>query len=190
MRYCFSSQPLYKLHIPIGKNLHIGLYGGSFNPPHEGHIRVAKTALKRLKLDKVIWLVSPQNPLKSDKAGSCKARMALIRGLTSHPKFHITDIEDIFNFKYSYQTVRALKKRYRNVTFSFIIGSDNLLTLPRWKNWHFLRDSCDFYVVARPHTGFNVRFLKAFTTPSRCKIFFINHPMSSSSSTALRLQIK
>src|SRR5215469_14799060 len=102
---------------PVADGLRIGLLGGSFNPAHAGHLYVSLTALKRLQLDYVWWLVSPQNPLKPAQG------MAGLQALGSH---------------YTDDTVRLLQRRFPQVEFVWLMGSDNLAQFSRWRHWQSL----------------------------------------------------
>ena len=105
----------------------VGLFGGSFNPAHDGHAHVAETALKRLALDKVIWLVSPQNPLKSSaETAGLKQRMASAARFARGPSMIVSDVETAIGSQYTIDTLRALKARFPGVHFVWIMGADNL----------------------------------------------------------------
>ena len=117
----------------------VGLLGGSFNPAHEGHRAISLEAIRRLRLDRVWWLVSPQNPLKS-KAGMADlaARMTSATEMAAgHPKILVTDLERKLGTQYSVDTIRRLK-RDGKCHFVWLIGSDNLLQLPKWRDWQGL----------------------------------------------------
>jgi nicotinate-nucleotide adenylyltransferase len=117
----------------------IGLLGGSFNPAHEGHLAISLDALKRLKLDQVWWLVSPQNPLKSRQdMADLPSRMASARKIAADdPRIIVTDLERSFGTTYTVDTVKRLK-RNEKCDFVWLIGADNLLQLPKWRNWRAL----------------------------------------------------
>lgn len=134
----------------IGKR-RIGLLGGSFNPAHDGHRHISLLALRRLALDEIWWLVSPQNPLKParDMAPLAK-RLADARAIAAHPRIRVTDIERRLNTQYTIDTVRALKNRYPDHNFVWLIGADNLLQMPRWKAWQDLFSAIAVAVFARP----------------------------------------
>ena len=114
------------------------LFGGSFDPPHDGHRLIAEAALNQLNADFVWWLVSPQNPLKTRKAGAARARLAATRKLAAHPKFIVSDEEARLGTQYAVDTVVALQKRYPHVRFIWLIGADNLLAMHEWKDWQIL----------------------------------------------------
>jgi len=129
----------------------IGLLGGSFNPAHDGHRHISLMALRRLGLDEVWWLVSPQNPLKPARGMAPLAtRMADARAVARHPRIRVTDIERTLDTRYTVDTVRALKRRFPEHRFVWLIGADNLRQLPRWKAWTDLFRAIPVAVFARP----------------------------------------
>ena len=114
--------------------MRIGLFGGSFDPAHEGHRHVAETALKRLDLDRVWWLVAPQNPLKA-KSSPFEARLKSAQQQALGPAMVVTDLEQRLSAGYTFQTLRALKRRCPGVNFVWIMGSDNLASFHHWQRW-------------------------------------------------------
>ena len=139
---------------PIAPGLRIGLLGGSFNPAHAGHVHVSEVALKRLGLDYVWWLVSPQNPLKtSADMAPFQRRMASARDMiASRPRLRVTDIETQLGTRYTIDTVVCLKRRFPQVHFVWLMGSDNLLSFHRWRDWKRLADMLPIAIVLRPGT--------------------------------------
>jgi nicotinate-nucleotide adenylyltransferase len=131
--------------------MRVGLFGGSFNPAHDGHAHVAETALSRLQLDKVIWLVSPQNPLKSrHEMASLDDRMASARAMAKGPAMEVSDFESRAGTAWTVDTLRALKARYPGVHFVWLMGSDNLASFHRWRGWTDIMRMMPVAVVARP----------------------------------------
>ena len=117
----------------------VGLLGGSFNPAHAGHLHISREALKRLNLDQVWWLVSPQNPLKPsiDMAPVTK-RVATARMMAKHePRILVTDVEQRLGSTRTALTVQKLCSRYPNLNFAWLMGADNLAEISRW--WHWSR---------------------------------------------------
>jgi len=142
---------------PHGEGQRIGLFGGSFNPAHEGHRQVALYAMKRLKLDWVWWLVSPQNPLKDPReTGDYAARLAATKALAKHPRFMVTDLEKQIGSKNTAQTLRALKKM-SDAKFVWIMGADSLAGLHHWHQWTEIVEGIDMAILARP--GYSIRAL-------------------------------
>jgi nicotinate-nucleotide adenylyltransferase len=115
----------------------IGLLGGSFNPAHDGHVAISLFAIKRLKLDAVWWLVSPQNPLKTrDKMAPLAVRLQAARALLKpQKKIRATDIEAHMKTRYTIDTLRAIKIRFPRKKFVWLMGQDNLKSIHRWKLW-------------------------------------------------------
>ncbi len=137
---------------PVADGLRIGVLGGSFNPAHSGHLYVSETALKTLKLDYVWWLVSPQNPLKSKAdMADYASRLDYARRLTAHhPRLVVTDLECLLGTRYSVDTVTALQRRFPQLHFVWLMGSDNLVQFSRWRRWQQIARRIPIAVVQRP----------------------------------------
>ena len=145
----------------------IGLYGGSFNPAHEGHIHVASEAIKRLKLDAVWMMVSPGNPLKekTDLAKRKRRRKSLRELLTNQPKIVVTDIEKKLGTRYSADTIKSLQKFMPGTRFVWIMGADNLADFHHWRNWREIAGMLPIAIFDRPGysvTGLNSKFARQF----------------------------
>jgi len=137
---------------PVAKGLRIGLLGGSFNPAHDGHLYVGEVARKRLGLDYVWWLVALQNPLKpvADMA-PLENRLAAARALTGHdPRLIVTDLERTLGTRYTIDTLKALTRRFPQVCFIWLMGSDNLEQFHRWRRWRDIAALMPVAVVIRP----------------------------------------
>jgi nicotinate-nucleotide adenylyltransferase len=140
--------------------MRVGLYGGSFDPAHQGHAQVAETAVKRLGLDRLIWLVAPRNPLKPNApAADLARRVADARRLAHGPAMIVSDLEARIGSPYTIDTLRVLKRRFPGVRFVIVIGADNLASLHRWRSWADILRGAPLAVVARP--GFTLRGLTA-----------------------------
>ena len=136
---------------PIAPGLRIGLLGGSFNPPHEGHLYASEVALKRLGLDYVWWLVTPQNPLKPTVGlAPLHDRMTDARALARHPRILVMDIEHTLGTRFSVDTLHAIKKRFPRVHFIWLMGSDNLRSFRQWRRWPEIVAQVPIAVVLRP----------------------------------------
>jgi nicotinate-nucleotide adenylyltransferase len=121
---------------PHGPGLRIGLFGGSFNPPHEAHRAASLLAMKKLQLDRMWWLVTPGNPLKDTRElPSLEARIAQAAALADHPRIDVTGFESVIGTKYSCDTIRWLLKEAPGTHFVWVMGADNLKDFHRWKNW-------------------------------------------------------
>ena len=137
--------------VPRDTRRRIGLLGGSFNPAHEGHRHVSLEALKRLGLDEVWWLVSPQNPLKSDEGMEPLAsRLARAKQLARHPRIRVEAPELLLGTRYALDTVRALRCLYPQAHFVWLMGADILPQLVDWQGWRELFAAIPIAAFARP----------------------------------------
>ncbi|MHA6689056.1 nicotinate-nucleotide adenylyltransferase [Devosia sp. A449] len=139
---------------PSGAGMRIGLFGGSFNPIHEGHGLVLEETLRRLQLD-VIWvLVTPGNPLKNhDELAPLADRVEAARKLLVHPQVRVTGFEAAQGFSYSWQTIRFLTEALPDRRFVWIMGADNLVDFHRWERWRDIAAMVPMAVYVRPGSG-------------------------------------
>jgi len=185
------------------RGLRIGLLGGSFNPAHSGHRHISLTALKRLGLDEIWWLVSPQNPLKSGNGmAPLDSRMAGAIAISNHPRIRVTDIERQLGTRFTRDTVAALQTRFPAHRFVWLMGADNLAQLPRWARWPELVRRVPVAVFDRAPYSLNVlsgqaasRFRRALLPPNRARdlwrkappaLTFVRMRRNALSATAIR----
>lgn len=166
--------------------MRVGLYGGSFNPPHGGHLHVARTAARALGLHRVIWLVSPGNPLKTDRE-PLDRRLAAVRRLARDRRFTVTGVEAALGSPYTVDTILWFKRRYPAVRLVWIMGSDNLVGFRRWKAWKRIVREIPIAVVARPGSVVRGRTAPAWRQMRRFgRARFLDAPLNRASSTELR----
>jgi nicotinate-nucleotide adenylyltransferase len=140
----------------------VGLLGGSFNPAHEGHRYISLQALKKLGLDEIWWMVSPQNPLKPVRGMAPFAeRLEAARKIANHPRIKVTGIERHLGTRYTADTLRALKKRLPRGRFVWLMGADNLIEIPRWDEWAVIFKTVPIAVFDRPTYSLRARGSKA-----------------------------
>ena len=136
---------------PSGAGMRIGLFGGSFNPIHEGHLLVIEETVRRLQLDAVWVLVTPGNPLKNHKDLAPLAdRVEAARRFIDNPKVRVTGFEAAHGFTYSWQTIRYLTESMPDRRFVWIMGADNLVDFNRWERWRNLAAMGPLAVYVRP----------------------------------------
>ena len=138
----------------------VGLFGGSFNPAHGGHLHVARAGLRQLQLDEIWWLVSPQNPLKPEQP-SWDSRAETVRDLPLPPNMRVSDIELQYRTQYTIDLLTTLKARQRDTQFVFMMGADNLLQLPKWRAWQRIIETVPIAVIARPGSPIKARLGQA-----------------------------
>jgi nicotinate-nucleotide adenylyltransferase len=135
---------------PHSAGLRVGLFGGSFNPPHAAHRAASLFALKRLQLDAVWWLVTPGNPLKDTRAlPPIEERLAASERAARHPRIRVTGIEATLGTRYTADTIAKLTSRCPEVRFVWIMGADNLRAFHHWRNWRDIAARVPIAVVDR-----------------------------------------
>ena len=135
---------------PHAPGLRIGLFGGTFDPPHAAHRAACLLAMQRLGLDRVWWLVTPGNPLKDTRGLSPLAeRIAAAKALAHHPRIDVTGVEADLRTRYTYDTIAALVARCPGVRFVWIMGADNLRSFHRWQRWREIANLVPIAVVDR-----------------------------------------
>ena len=180
----------------------IGLLGGSFDPPHAGHVRATLEAMRRFDIPRVWWLVSPGNPLKSRPPEPLAARMALARAILSHPRVEVSDLEARLGTVRTADTLAALRRLYPRTRFVWLMGADNLAQFHLWSDWRDIAAHHPIGVLARPGHRLRARTSPAARAMARWRLkgprarllgrveapawAIANIPMSPLSSTALR----
>ena len=159
------------LKTPPIDGMKIGLFGGSFNPAHQGHFALAKTALVKLQLDYIWWMVSPQNPLKpKDQSGDYSDRIKTTTKVARHPRFVVTDLEARLATTNTAQTLEKLPLLFQRANFVWLMGADSFSSLHQWNNWHVIPQTLPIAVFDRP--GWTTRSL-ASAAAQRLKSFQI-----------------
>ncbi len=155
------------------QKINIGLLGGTFDPPHLGHLRISYIAIKRLKLDEIWWIVSLSNPLKEkEKVSSFNKRLEKAKKFVKIKKIIVTDLEKKINSPYTIDLICYLKKKYPWRNFVWIMGVDSVINFHNWKDWKEI-----FYKV--PIAIFDRPFYSLFIQKSKCLGFFRKYRLSS-----------
>lgn len=199
-----ASVPSQYFRMPhVEKGMAVGLFGGSFNPPHAGHLLVAEIALRRLQLDQLWWMVTPGNPLKNTRELKPLAeRIAMSEAMSPDRKIKVTAFEASYHVRYTADTLALVKLHNPGVNFVWIMGADSLRDFHRWQRWHEIALTFPIAVIDRPGSTL------AFLSSKMAKTFdyarqdeddapllarmqapawtFIHGPRSSLSSSAIR----
>jgi nicotinate-nucleotide adenylyltransferase len=188
---------------PFVPGLRVGLFGGSFNLPHDGHREASLLALRRLNLHHVWWLVSPGNPMKDarDLAPLAK-RVEAARRVSQHPRIKITAIEAAIGSTYTFDTISYLKRRCPGVHFVWLMGADNFHLFDRWQRWRDIASLVPIAIIDRPGSTLTALHGRAalalapyrrdetcasvLATAAPPAFIFLYGPRSPNSSTALR----
>ena len=140
----------------------IGLLGGSFDPPHRGHLYISNQAKKILLLDEVWWLVTPQNPLKISKPATYEERVKNCLLITKGHGILIKEIEKEINSKYTHQTLKYILNHYTNIKFFWLMGADNLINFHRWEKWRLIMNNISIVIFKR--YGYNNKALRSIAS--------------------------
>lgn len=180
----------------------IGLFGGSFDPAHAGHVHVSRWAMRRFGLSRLWWLVSPGNPLKSRGPAPLAERLLAARRIMPDPHVEITDLEARLGTRMTVDTLTALRHAYPGVRFVWLMGSDNLVQFHHWDDWRRIAQLVPIGVVTRPGSllparlSRSARILASHRLPAeRAHLLarmappvwcMVNIPLNTMSSTAIR----
>jgi len=199
--------PTHYLNMPAsGNGARIGLFGGSFNPPHEGHLNLCDLALKKLGLDQIWWIVTPGNPLKDhSNLKPLTERLAFCEAIIDHPKIKVTAFEATYKTRYTADTLR-LVKRYRPCEkFIWLMGADNLASFHKWQDWREIVTMMPLAVIDRPGSTLSFRSAQAALFLAKYRVdeedarllaskkppawTFLHGPRNALSSTKLRAKL-
>jgi len=199
-----TNLPEHYLEMPAVKaGMTVGLFGGSFNPPHEGHLLIAQHAIEALKLDQLWWMVSPGNPLKDhSELPTLAERIRLSETLVDDPRIKVTGFEAAHKIRYSAETIELVLGKLPDVRFVWVMGADSLATFDKWARWEWIVETIPIAVYNRPGSSLADHSSVMAQTFAAAKIdearaselaqmqppawTFIHGPLSPLSSTELR----
>ena len=169
----------------ISRKKRIGIFGGSFDPPHLGHLEISKQAIKKLFLDQVYWCITKKNPFKKKPFFSLAERIKKSKAITSKvKKIKIKYFEDKIKKNNTVDLIKYLRKKNKKNTFFLIIGSDNLIKFHKWKSWKILPKLAEIVVFSRK--DYDKKAKKSATMNYVKKIIFIKNKPINISSTQIR----
>ena len=141
----------------INNNLNkIGILGGTFDPPHKGHLNISLVAIKKLRLNKIIWIVTKKNPFKKKPFLNLKERMKLSKKIISNKKISVRFFENRVNSSKTFDVLNYIKKKNKKSKLYFIIGADNLLKFHKWHNWKKIPSLAK--IVIFPRKNYSIKY--------------------------------
>ncbi|MFL1780381.1 Nicotinate-nucleotide adenylyltransferase [Candidatus Hepatincolaceae symbiont of Richtersius coronifer] len=174
-------------------NLNIGIFGGSFNPPHQGHMYIAEQAIKYLHLNLLIWLVAPQNPLKKENQAflPLKERLRLSKALTKYNfKIKVTAIEESFNSSYTYNTLAKIRSMISpNSNLIWIMGEDNLKQFHLFRQWQNIIKNYNLAVFARNGVSFSTLLKKSHIVYKSKQLNYFDKQLLNNKTTNLKFYL-
>ena len=171
MKEAPAASPVTPAMPPYANGMRIGLLGGSFNPPHLAHRAISLFAIKRLRLDRVWWLISPGNPLKdTTRLHDLAERAEAARKIAGDPRIEVTCLESVIGTRYTSDTINHLRRRAPLLRFVWIMGADNLAQFHRWQNWQRIAAQVPLAVIDRPSQSFRALAAPAAQALARYRI--------------------
>jgi nicotinate-nucleotide adenylyltransferase len=169
------------------KNTKIGILGGTFDPPHKGHLHISKIGIKKLKLNKLIWVISKKNPLKKKPYLSTNIRLKLSRKITKNvKKILVRYLDDKVKSSSTYNLLKYIKKNNQNLKLYFLMGADNLVNFHKWNDWKKIPKLATIAVFSRQN--YSTKSLKSIASKKLCERdwMFINSKKINISSSIIR----
>jgi len=165
----------------------IGILGGTFDPPHKGHLTISIFAIKKLKLDFLIWGVTKKNPFKKNPMFSLKKRLLLSKKIVkNNKKIKVHSYDKFLKSSETIKLIKYLKKKDTKNSYYFIMGSDNFVKFHSWKSWRKIAELCQIAIF--PRAGYVKKSLtsKAFKALGKEKLMFLRSKMINISSSKVR----
>ncbi len=167
---------------PLPPDARIGILGGSFDPAHDGHRHATLWALRKFRLDVVLWLVSPGNPIKPHPSQAYPLRVQRARAIACHPRILVSTFENRAALTYTVEVIALLQRSYPRARFLWLMGSDNLCAFHRWHAWQTLAGQVALGILERPPSRMRAcnavatRTLAAHRQPAEAAAVLINCP--------------
>ena len=136
--------------VKLGNSKKIGILGGTFDPPHKGHLKISVEAKKKFKINNIIWAITKKNPFKKKSLFTLKERIALAKNFTIKKKYiTIKFYEDKINSNKTINLINHIEKKYKNYKIYYLMGADNLITFHKWHQWKLISSKCNILVFDR-----------------------------------------
>jgi len=169
------------------KNIKIGILGGTFDPPHVGHLRISKISVRKLNLNKLIWVVTKKNPLKKKPSLKIEERIKLSKKITKNEKkIFVRYYDDKIKSTNTFKLLKYIKKKYKKINLFFLIGADNLINLHKWKNWEKIPNLAKIVVFPRSNYLIKKHNYIAIKRLKKKDLIYINAKNINISSSLIR----
>ena len=169
------------------KKIKIGILGGTFDPPHLGHLYISKFALKKLRLNKLIWVITKKNPLKNNPHLNLKMRINLAKKITAREKkIYINYYEDRIKSNSTYKLLKYFKKKNKKIKLFFLIGADNLVKFHKWSNWNAIPKLAKLAIFPRNNYSINSAKLVALKKLNKKDLIYMKSKKINISSSLIR----
>ena len=176
------------MHKLFKKNCNkIGILGGTFDPPHIGHLHISKIALKKLRLDNIIWVITKQNPFKKKPYLSTNIRIKLSKSITKNQKkISVKYLDDLVKSKNTFNLLNFMKKNKKKIKLFFLIGADNFINFHKWNKWNKIPKLAKIVVFARPK--YSIKSLNSIAAKklNKNEWIYINSKKMNISSSLIR----
>jgi nicotinate-nucleotide adenylyltransferase len=169
------------------KNIKVGILGGTFDPPHIGHLHISKIALKKLKLNKLIWVITKKNPLKKKPYLKIKTRIKLSKKITNkEKKIFVRCFDDKIKYINTFDLLNHIKRKQKKTKLYFLIGADNLIKFHKWKNWKKIPKLAKIVVFPRDNHLIRKNKYIVLKTLKKKDLIYINSKKANISSSLIR----
>ena len=173
--------------VKLGNKKKIGILGGTFDPPHRGHLQISIEAKKKYKINSIIWAVTKKNPFKKKSLFTLKKRILLAKNLTYKKKYiSVRFYEDKINSNKTIDLINFIKQKHNNYQLYYLMGADSLISFHKWQKWKSISSKCNILVFDR--TNYKSKSLNslAFKKLKNKGLKFINFKKVNISSSKLR----
>ena len=165
----------------------IGIFGGSFDPPHKGHVEISKISLKRFKLKKIYWVITKKNPFKNKSYFSLKERLQKSKkALKGFKDIKILYLDDKIKSSRMIKVINYLKNTKKQNNFYLILGSDNLIKFHKWTSWKKIAKLTKLVVFSRK--GYDKKSKKSIIVKhlNKKNIIFVKNKLINISSSNIK----
>ena len=169
------------------KNIKVGVLGGTFDPPHIGHLNISKIALKKLKLNRLLWVITKRNPLKNKPYLKIKTRIDLSKKITNKErKIFVHYFDGKIKSASTFNLLNYIKRKEKKAKLYFLIGADNLIKFHKWHNWKKIPKLAKIVVFPRKNHLIGKNKYIVSKSLKKKDLIYINSKKTNISSSLIR----